>query len=157
MLPAAPRLPVSPARLPAPDRTHPRPKWRSYPPSPSRDGCDQRIPPPQIVPVTRPEPRQHHATIPSPLARHIPGLIPPRGLMSDKARYDLTWRELVQPVAVRRVTLAVCGHAVEREIGKRHETLRLLVGRRGMRIAPRQPAPRAIVLVRLATVDHDLR
>src|SRR5207244_10812578 len=76
--------------------------------------------------------------------------------MSDKARYDLTWRELVQPVAVRRVTLAVCGHAVEREIGKRHETLRLLVARRGMRIAPRQPARRAIVMVRLAAGEHDL-
>src|SRR2546422_826188 len=120
---------------------------------------------PASLPVTRralgvnkkPKPRHHHAAIPSRLARHVAVLIRPRGLMSDKARYDLTWRELVQPVAVRRVTLAVCGHAVEREIGKRHEALRLLVGGGGMRIAPRQPAPRAIVLISLAAVDHDLR
>src|SRR5205814_432310 len=112
----------------------------------------------QKLPAARPSSwRVSLAVRRRPLARNVAALVRARGLIPDPARHDLARRDLAQPVAVRGVPPAVRRHAVEREIGKRHEALRLLVGGRGMRIASRQPTPRAIVLVRLAAVDHDLR
>src|ERR1019366_8906472 len=54
------------------------------------------------------------------------------------------------------VSLAVGGNTVEVQVRVRRETLRLLVVEGGVRIAPGEPAPRTVLMVRLATVDDDV-
>ena len=77
--------------------------------------------------------------------------------MRDEPRHQLARRKLVVAVAVRSVPLTIGGHAIEMQIRIRREALRLLVVERGMRIAPREPAPRPVLVIRLTPVDDDVR
>src|SRR5689334_21215291 len=76
--------------------------------------------------------------------------------MSDEAGNNLTGRELILPVAVCGVPLAIGRHAVELEVWERDEALGLLISGGRMRVAAGKPDPGAVVLVGLPSVDHDL-